>query len=122
MSTENEKCVVCKCPVPSTGFVTESGRVCSTICADYIAEKTKNGEINESDDLNEVQMLLQENLMIGYGEGITDRDERPDLLESDEHPDFQGINTSVPERGLIKECWMIGVLFCAVRWSLPSAG
>ncbi|AKU44530.1 hypothetical protein ADS69_00223 [Enterobacter phage phiEap-3] len=26
--------------------------------------------------------------MIGYGEGITDRDERPDLLESDEHPDF----------------------------------
>ena len=58
MSTENEKCVVCKCPVPSTGFVTESGRVCSTICADYIAEKTKNGEINESDDLSEVQMLL----------------------------------------------------------------
>lgn len=27
--------------------------------------------------------------MIGYGEGITDRDERPDLLESDEHPIFR---------------------------------
>ncbi|MEG1904011.1 MAG: DUF2685 domain-containing protein [Bacteroidales bacterium] len=55
---EDCKCVVCKNPIPTaTGFVTESGRVCGVICAQYLAERNKSG-LNEADDLNEVQMLL----------------------------------------------------------------
>lgn len=58
--SEQEKrlCVVCKQPVEANiGFVTEHGPICSTVCLDYIAEQAKKGNLNESNDLNEVQLL-----------------------------------------------------------------
>lgn len=52
------KCVVCKRPVdPVLGLQTESGVVCSSVCQQYLNERNERG-INESDDLNEVQMIL----------------------------------------------------------------
>lgn len=57
----SDKCVVCKNKVePHTGFVTESGQVCSGVCLSYINEQVKKGNLNEGDDdqLNEVQMIL----------------------------------------------------------------
>lgn len=56
-----EKCCVCKREVEQgTGFVTENGPVCSSVCLDYLAEEKKRGNLNEGDgdQLNEVQMLL----------------------------------------------------------------
>ncbi|QDH49203.1 hypothetical protein PHYNN_16 [Pantoea phage Phynn] len=54
------KCPVCKADFQKgTGFVTESGELCSAVCVDYINEQKKTGRLNEGDDnLNEVQMLL----------------------------------------------------------------
>lgn len=59
MKDEQCKCVVCKQKfTPFTGFQTVEGPVCSAICAQYLIDRNNNGKLDESDDLNEVQMIL----------------------------------------------------------------
>lgn len=59
MAEEKCKCVVCKREFePGTGFVTVDGPICSAVCASYAIQEKQSGRLNESDDLNEVQLLL----------------------------------------------------------------
>lgn len=57
MSTQ---CVVCKQKLDEnvTRFQTESGEVCSAICAEYLIEQKQRGNLDESESLNEVQLML----------------------------------------------------------------
>jgi len=57
MSTQ---CVVCKQKLDEnvTRFQTESGEVCSSICAEYLIEQKQRGNLDESESLNEVQLML----------------------------------------------------------------
>jgi len=59
MKDEECKCVVCKQTfTPYTGFTTADGPVCSAVCASYLINRDNSGKLDESDDLNEVQLIL----------------------------------------------------------------
>lgn len=56
----SNQCSVCKQKLDENGtyFQTEQGTVCSHVCFDFVLEQKQSGKLDESDSLNEVQLLL----------------------------------------------------------------